>query len=73
MITVATFSVPSDAAEEQSVVSLAQHGEMSHGGAPRDTPVQHGFYDLSFEHPYLSRSGAVDWSYIQSQGIPSET
>ena len=33
------------------MVSRAQYGEMGHGGAPRDTPVQHGPHYLSFEHP----------------------
>ena len=51
-MTVATFSLVCEAAEEQSVVSRAQLGEMSHGGAPCDTPVQHGFHDRGFEHPY---------------------
>ena len=33
------------------MVSREQHGEMGHGGAPRDMPVQHGFHDPGFEHP----------------------
>ena len=53
MITVAAFSLQSDAAEEQAVVSRAQYGEMGHGGTPRDTPVQHGFMASAFEHPYF--------------------
>ena len=54
MITVAAFVLPPDAAEEQSVVSRAQNREMSHGGTPCDTPVQRGFYDMGFEHPYFA-------------------
>ena len=53
MKTVAKVSLPSDEAEEQSVVTRAQYGEMGHGGAPRETPLQHGFHDLGFEHPYF--------------------
>ena len=45
----ATIFLPSDAAEEQSVVSRAQYGEMGNGGAPLETPVQHGFHDLGFD------------------------
>ena len=43
MITVATFSLPSDAAEEQSVVSRAQYGEMSHGGKRSKLTKLHGY------------------------------
>ena len=41
MVAAARFSFPSDAAEEQLVVSCPQYGEIDHGGAPRDTPVKH--------------------------------
>ena len=55
---------PSDAAEEQSMVSRAQYGEIGHVGAPRDTPVQHGFHDLGSERPkFEPESDAVDSSY----------
>ena len=72
MITVVTFSVASDAAEEKSVVSRAQYGEIGHGETPRDTPVQHGFHDRGVEHPYFEpkRCGGL---VVQWQAIPSET
>ena len=35
------------------MVNRGQCVEMSHGGASRDTPVQHGFYVLDFEHTYF--------------------
>ena len=71
MIPVATFSLPSDAAEEQSVVNRAQYGQRCHGGTPRDTPVQHGSHNLGFEHPYFEpeRCGGL---VAQRQPIPSE-
>ena len=53
MVAVAWLPLPSDAAGGQSVVSCPQYGEMSHGGAPRDTPVKHGPHYLGFEHPYF--------------------
>ena len=51
---VVTFSLPSDAAEDYSVVSLAQFGEMGRVGGPRLTPVvQHGIHDFGTGHPYF--------------------
>ena len=44
MVTVATFSLPSNEAKEQSVVGRAQYGEMGHGEIQHDTPVRHGNY-----------------------------
>ena len=29
------------------------YGEVGHGGALRDTPVQHGVHEFDFEHPYV--------------------
>ena len=46
---------------------------MGHGGAPRDTPVQHGLhYYLSFEHPDYEpeRCGGL---VVQWQATPLET
>ena len=62
-MTVATFSLPSDAAEEQSVVSRAQYGEMGHGGAPRDHPCSMVSMNSVLSMRTMSRSGVVDWSY----------
>ena len=45
MVTVATFSLPSNEAKEQSVVGRAQCGEMGHGEIQHDTPVRHGDYN----------------------------
>ena len=47
------FRLPSDSAEEQSVVTSVQCGDMNNGGAPRDTFVKHGFHYLNFGHPYF--------------------
>ena len=71
IITVATFSLPSDAAEEPSVVSRAQYGEMGHRGAPRHTPVEYGFHNFGFQHPYFEpeRCGGL---VVQWQAIPSK-
>ena len=55
VVAVVTCSFPSDAAEEQSVgqsvVSRPRYGEMTHGGAPRDSPVSHS--PLGFEHSHF--------------------
>ena len=52
MVAVPKFSLlPSDAAEEQSMVSCPKFGEMDYGETPRDTPVRHGFHRLGFERP----------------------
>ena len=61
MITVAMFSLRSDAVEERWAVNRAQYGEIGHCEAPRDTPVQHGFRGLGIEHSnFEPESGAVE-------------
>ena len=73
MVAVARFSLPSDAAEEQSVVSCPRYGKMGPGGAPRDAPYSMDSITSALSIRTLGRSGAVGWSYVQWQTIPSET
>ena len=47
----ATYSLPSNAAQEKSVASLAQFGEMGRVEAPHH--VEYGFNDFGFDHPYV--------------------
>lgn len=66
---VATFPLPSDAAaEEKSVVSLAQFGEMGRVGAPRHTPVVKLVYTKSALSTRTERYHTVDWLYNSGSG-----
>ena len=35
-------------------MSRVRYGGVGHGGALRDTPVQHGVHEFDFEHLYVA-------------------
>ena len=54
-------------------MSCPGYGKMGHGGAPRDAPYSMDSITSALSIRTLGRSGAVGWSYVQWQTIPSET